>query len=652
MDNSFASGESDPLTDVALVWKSLQKAKAVLQRIENKFYHQTWSCAKSQTGRRKPWHEKSFAGLCTMLKEMAHCLDPCLSNKDSKRDGERNRDETALNNKKSNEIPPACRKGNCAALSPAWSQTCFLESPAMSSGPPQMTPLSPREDSCSAPCSPARREAVDGEGTAGTWSSAKGLYKPRRDNFREQADSRGRTVQKEKSPCSLRHPPHNPAGSSLFSAVPRGSQIDAPAPTAVLLPIDHLPSASRPSDQKLEELRKKSPQKKLEQLKKRIQEQKQKQQAASQEQKCLISSYAKEPQQKRPLKRKVCKVASAPPAPVYRDQRPERSSAWRIQTQSQRQPSPKSSVLVRAATGKGTKPHGASAWREGQKLARKLLGPPPTFPNLRTAEEQTTANTFEPGRGFVAMPVMENSFREKGNEPVGKNPEFKSCMVPRSKPVERGSNAPTNDTKQILKNLHLQSQYHDEHRHTRLPKDTAKGKVEVLQQYLGIRSPSPGPRAITPSAFSGEKIRSSLIKDGAKPSSSGNCKRGENISPQRQKGSSSPARKGSEKENLKHPSKRRASTKKPHPYSPEIVQEFMYQKNEERKKKILEEKKSLVQAMEIRNKRLQEVYRKQQEAIGKKMCSDKTRKLIGEKASAKESPQSKLEQVSHKGAAD
>ncbi|XP_074968196.1 uncharacterized protein LOC142065683 isoform X4 [Phalacrocorax aristotelis] len=585
MDNSFASGESDPLTDVALVWKSLQKAKAVLQRIENKFYHQTWSCAKSQTGRRKPWHEKSF-------------------------DGERNRDETALNNKKSNEIPPACRKGNCAALSPAWSQTCFLESPAMSSGPPQMTPLSPREDSCSAPCSPARREAVDGEGTAGTWSSAKGLYKPRRDNFREQADSRGRTVQKEKSPCSLRHPPHNPAGSSLFSAVPRGSQIDAPAPTAVLLPIDHLPSASRPSDQKLEELRKKSPQKKLEQLKKRIQEQKQKQQAASQEQKCLISSYAKEPQQKRPLKRKVCKVASAPPAPVYRDQRPERSSAWRIQTQSQRQPSPKSSVLVRAATGK------------------------------------------EPGRGFVAMPVMENSFREKGNEPVGKNPEFKSCMVPRSKPVERGSNAPTNDTKQILKNLHLQSQYHDEHRHTRLPKDTAKGKVEVLQQYLGIRSPSPGPRAITPSAFSGEKIRSSLIKDGAKPSSSGNCKRGENISPQRQKGSSSPARKGSEKENLKHPSKRRASTKKPHPYSPEIVQEFMYQKNEERKKKILEEKKSLVQAMEIRNKRLQEVYRKQQEAIGKKMCSDKTRKLIGEKASAKESPQSKLEQVSHKGAAD
>lgn len=190
----------------------------------------------------------------------------------------------------------------------------------MSSSPSRMTPLSPREDSRSAPCSPARREAADGEGRAGTSSPAKSLCKPRRDNFREQADSRGHTVQKEKSPCSLHHPPHSPAGSNLFSAVPRGSRSNAPVPTAALLPTYHLSSASRPSGQKLEDLWKKSPQKKLEQLKKRIQEQKQKQQGASQGQKCLISAYAKEPLQKRPLKRKVCKVASVPPAPVYRGQ--------------------------------------------------------------------------------------------------------------------------------------------------------------------------------------------------------------------------------------------------------------------------------------------------------------------------------------------
>ncbi|XP_053940496.1 coiled-coil domain-containing protein 187 isoform X2 [Cuculus canorus] len=312
--------------------------------------------------------------------------------------------------------------------------------------------------------------------------------------------------------------------------------------------------------------------------------------------------------------------------------------------QSQRQPSPKSSVLERPATVKGAKLPGASAWREGQKLARKLLGPPPAFPNLRSrAEVQTTEETFEPDRGFVAVPAMQNSSREKGNEAVGKSPRFKSCVVPHGEPIEMGSNAPTKDTKQILRNLHLQSQYRGEHRQTNLPKDTVKGKVDVLQRYLGIRSPSPGSRGITLSAFSGQKMQSSLMKAGTKPSTPGRCSGGKSAA-QTQKSSSSPAQKRSEKENLKHPSKKRVNIKKPHPYSPEIVQEFMYRKIEERKKKRLEEKKSLVQAMEMRNKKLQEVYRKQKEAVGKKTYSDQMHKLIRETASAKESPQCRRKQ--------
>lgn len=255
----------------------------------------------------------------------------------------------------------------------------------------------------------------------------------------------------------------------------------------------------------------------------------------------------------------------------------------------------------------------------------------------------------EPGRGFVAVPVMENSPREKGNQPVRRSPEFQSCLIPHSKHIEMGGNTPTKDSKQILRNLHLRSQYRDEHKRARFPKDTVEGKVEVLQQYLRIHSPSPGPQGRTSSAFNGEEIQSSLMKDGAKPSTSGNSSRGKCTSPQRQKGSSSPAQKGSGKENLKHPSKRRVNIKKAHPYSSEVVQEFMYRKNEERKKKNLEEKKSLVQAMELRNKRLQEVYRKQKAAIGKKTCSDQVHKLIRETTSAKESPPCKLEQVSHNG---
>lgn len=40
-----------------------KSAFSQLQRIENKFYHQTWSCAKSEAARRKLWHEKSFGEL-------------------------------------------------------------------------------------------------------------------------------------------------------------------------------------------------------------------------------------------------------------------------------------------------------------------------------------------------------------------------------------------------------------------------------------------------------------------------------------------------------------------------------------------------------------------------------------------------------------
>ncbi|XP_023793736.1 uncharacterized protein LOC111936871 [Cyanistes caeruleus] len=417
-----------------------------------------------------------------------------------------------------------------------------------------MSPLPPR--AASGCCSPASNWAMDGKGSAGTWVPAKSLDSPRRDNFMELGDSRGFPAQKEKSPCSLHCPPCFPARSS--SSVLFGS--NTPVPTALLLPTSHLSAASKARDQKLQELWRKSPQNKLEQLKKRIQEQKRKQQAASREQEHLI--FAEDSLPKRALKRKVCRVVSAP-APAHRDQR-ERSSARRIQTEHQKQLSSKSCVLERAVAGKGVNLPGVSAWREGQKLARRLLGPPLPLPHLRSRTgEQSTAKTFEPlegGRGLGAMLVMEISSRMKGNEPVGESPGAHSAVVAPSK-AERGKNAPTEDTKQAFRKLLSQSQACEEHRQIRLPRNAVK------HQSQGIHSPPPG---------------LSLMKDGAKPSTSGSCSRGKSASPQRPK--------GSEKENIKQPSKRRINLKKPHPYSPESVREFMHQKKAERKKKILEEK--------------------------------------------------------------
>lgn len=258
----------------------------------------------------------------------------------------------------------------------------------------------------------------------------------------------------------------------------------------------------------------------------------------------------------------------------------------------------------------------------------------------------------EPERGFVAMPAMGNSSRENGNEPAGKSPEFTSCTVPPHRPVGGSSSAPTKDTNPVLSNLRLQSQWQEEHRRSRLPEDTVKAEAEVLQQYPGIRSPSPEAQSTAPPAFTENKIRALIIKAGAKPGSSGICSRGKSTSPQGWKGSSSPLQKGSEKENLKRPSKRRVNVRKPHPYSPEVVREYIHRKNKERKKKKLEEKKSLMKAMEMRNKRLQEVYRKQREAVRKKTCSDQTHSPSRGTAAGTQSPRCALEQVSHKGKAD
>lgn len=205
------------------------------------------------------------------------------------------------------------RERSSAVLSPACSQTCLPGSPAVISGPSRMSPLSPR--AASGRCSPARNGAVHGKGSAGTWAPAKSLDSPRRDHFRELGDSRGFPAQQEKSPCCLHGPARCPAGSSSFS-VPCGSS--TPVPTALLPPTSHLSAASKARDHRLEELWGKSPQNKLEQLKKRIQEQKRKQQAAPREQERLI--FAKDPLPKRALKRKVCRVASAPPAPAHRGQ--------------------------------------------------------------------------------------------------------------------------------------------------------------------------------------------------------------------------------------------------------------------------------------------------------------------------------------------
>ncbi|XP_044849033.1 coiled-coil domain-containing protein 187 [Mauremys mutica] len=633
VDCRVAAEESTPLADVALAWKSLHKAKEVLQRIENKFDHEDRNYAKAQKARKKL---------------------QCERNPDSNRGQE----EPVSNEIKTEESCLSCR-GNCASVSPAWPENWSFESQAVRNESARMMHLPCSREPTSSTCSPGRMDVQGGRAAAGTQSAPETLsVLGRRGSFSDQVNTgkKSPTGQMEGAPRSPQHLPSSPEDSKR--AAPCAVWSHTPLGPSALPAMRPLFPCNSPSAQKQQGLRRRSPGNKLERLRERIREQKQRHQRLSQEAKQPSASYARELLPGGPLKRKVRKVACAPPAPVYRgfsavklkvahssadeetgiseseevattrqsgdykntspDQRDRRMTS-RSQRSKQEQSSSKSPVPKKTLKEKGSKLIGASAWREGQKLVKKLLGPPPKFTKLgSTSEEQNPKNDSESCKDFVATPQMEQSSRENGvpggGDHMVNSPPHKSCQTTPGSSIEIASNALTRDAKQILRDLYLQNQSCEEYRRTKLQKDTTTGKAEDSKPYPETNPPSTEISSITRSDYSRDKTRSSLMKAGIEPR---NCHGGKSASLPRSKGSNSPGQKVSEKENIK----KRVNVGKAHAYSPEEVHEFMHRKVEERKKKNLEEKKSLKQARETRAQRLQELYRKQKEAFAKKSCS-------------------------------
>nr|XP_032623477.1 coiled-coil domain-containing protein 187 [Chelonoidis abingdonii] len=666
VDCRVAAEESTPLADVALAWKSLHKAKEVLQRIENKFDHEDWNYAKAQKARKKLQCERSP-------------------------DSNRGQEEPVSIEIKTEESCLSCR-GNCASVSPAWPENRSFESQAVRNESARMMHVPCSREPTSSTCSPGRMDVQGGRAAAGTQSAPETLsILGRRGSFSDQVNTEKKspTGQMEGAPRSPQHLTSSPEDSKR--AAPCAVWSHTPLCPSVLSAMRPLFPCNSPSAQKQQGLRR-SPDNKLERLRERIQEQKQRHQRLAPEAKQPSASYSRELLHVEPVKRKVRKVAFAPPAPVYRgfsavklkiahssadeetgiseseevattrqsgdhkntspDQR-DRCMTSRSQRPKQEQSSSKSPVPEKTLKEKGRKPTsvfcfpgskliGASAWREGQKLVKKLLGPPPKFTKLgSTSEEQNPKNDSESGKDFVATPQMEQSSRENGvpgggDHMVNSSPHKSSQTTPGSS-IEIASNALTRDAKQILRDLHLQNQSCEEYRRTKPQKDTTTGKAEDSEPYPETNPPSTEISSITCSDYSRDKTRSLFMKAGIKPR---NCHRGKSASLPRSKGSNSPGQKVSEKESIK----KRVNVGKAHAYSPEEVHEFMHRKVEERKKKNLEEKKSLKQARETRAQRLQELYRKQKEAFAKKSCSGVAQALNRGSVPATQGSQYKLAQ--------
>ncbi|XP_075761675.1 coiled-coil domain-containing protein 187 isoform X3 [Pelodiscus sinensis] len=614
VDYTGAAKESTLLADVALAWKSLRKAKGALQRIENKFDHEDWNYAKAQRARKKLLCERSL-------------------------ETDSGQKETVSNEIKTEE--------SCLSCS---------QVPA------------------SATCSPSRREARDGRAAAGTQPAPGTLRVLRNGGSFSDTGEKSPTEPRGEAPRSSQHLPSSPEQVAPCVAW-RHTPLCPPAPLARRA----LSPGRGPVAQMLEGLRRGSPDHKLERLKERIREQKKRHQGLIRGAKLPGASCPAELLPQRPLARKVRKVASAPPAPVYRgfnaaklkvtqssaneepglseleelasarqsgdyktrspgqDQRHTRS---RTQTHKQEQRSSKSSLPKKTLKEKGSSLFGASAWREGQKLVKKLLGPPPKFPKLGSMfEEQSPQNDSEPGKEFITTPQREQSSRESGgSDHMGNSPPQESYQTTAGRSTE---NALSRDAKQILRDLHLPNQSCEEYRSSKQQKGTTTGNAEDPKSRPETNPSSTKINGITPSDYSRDKTRSSLMRTGIEPR---NCHRGKSASLPRRNGSNSPGQKVLEKENVNQPAKKSINVRKSHSYSLEEVHEFMHRKVEERKKKNLEEKKSFKQARETRAQRLQELYRKQKEAFAKKPCSRVAQTLNRQTVRATQSSQYKLAQ--------
>ncbi|XP_074871960.1 coiled-coil domain-containing protein 187 [Carettochelys insculpta] len=583
-----------------------------LQRIENKFDPEDWNYTKAQKARNKLCCERSP-------------------------ETNTGQEEIVRNKIKPGESCLSCRE-NGTSVSPVWPQSQSFEGQAVRSDSAGRMHLPCSGEPTSAPCSSCQMEAQDGRAAAGTHAAVETLcVLSHRGSLSDQVSTGKKSPAGEMggAPHTVQHVPTSLADSKQA------------APCAVWRHSCSLSLCHSPLAERLEGLRRRSPDNKLEQLKGRIQKQKQRQQCPKQP----CANHPMERLPPRPLMQKVRKVASAPPAPVYRgfsavrlkaalsstDKEPGRSEPARqkgdskskspgqrekcrmsrTQKHKHEQSSSKSPVPKKTLKEKGSSLCGASAWREGQKLVKKLLGPPPKFQKLGSK----STDDSEPSKEFIATPQMEQSSRENdapgGGDHMWNSLLHKSCQTTPGSSTETASNALTREAKQILRDLHLQNQSCEEYRNAKQRKGTRTRKAEDSESGPETNSSSTEINGITLSDYGRHKSRYSLTKTGTEPR---NCSRGKSASFSRGKGSNSPGQKVSEKENVNQSAKKRINRRKSHSYSLEEVHEFMHRKIEERKKKNLEEKKALKQARETKAQRLQELYRKQKEAFAKKSC--------------------------------
>ncbi|NXU57763.1 CE350 protein, partial [Turnix velox] len=218
----------------------------------------------------------------------------------------------------------------------------------------------------------------------------------------------------------------------------------------------------------------------------------------------------------------------------------------------------------------------ASSWREGQKLVKKILGPPPRIEQDRRAvsSDRTGRERATKSAGCIGRTGSDSRL------------DISCKTSSRSSERSRSKIRPENNLKKL---------------EAALPGDEQEGHASVNKDFLPV------------------EIRG-LLDDLQLDSMS--TKQEKDSDKQNQRSLLPPQNARSHSPTKRKPDKVAASeepqviSKKRH-YDTDEVRQYIIRQQEERKKKQNEEKKAQKEATEQRNKRLQELYRKQKEAFTK-----------------------------------
>ncbi|XP_030063478.1 coiled-coil domain-containing protein 187 [Microcaecilia unicolor] len=607
--------EKSPLADVSLAWDSFFKAKDVLQRIENKLDIQTWHQTQAQKVRRWLYLERQLlSGVAERNAEKDNSGSNVRVRATTAAKGDPSFTCRGLQFKKSEENS-AHRKCNGSNHSWPIKESSDQNYDKRNASTDMATALyNRRDESSSILLQDSYKEPVV--------CAFHSVYSPSKTpHALIGLESRGNEAKISTKMGSSKKSMEDALGMHEHSLMPpfdnMGFQHDTSS-SSLLSP----PSLQDGMYiQKLECLRNRSADSRLEMLKNRIREQRQGYSKTS-----PGPWRAPQPAKRIPAKQKLRKVTFAPPPPVYKgfsspsvkpvklpcdegenadsenlrittpeylwrkDFKPgtQDRKEGRIKTKN-KTPNPasgssRSTCPKKRLSTPGSKLYSASAWREGQKLIRKMLGPPPTCPKLETAaslhEDKTSDNKSEAVVNVVtAQEETVNtvgSVIDKNDTPEGK----KSCQPAQEYPVRTADKQPIRDEPNGRSSLMVLN------------------TPECTQEQEQNRS-----------------SRNVLLKN------SRNCKEswGKGASPPRSKtASSSPPVKESDKENDKLLGGKKGKSCKSHGYSVEEVRAYISKKVAQRQMKDHEEKKSVKKALELKKKRLEEVFRKQKDAFLRK----------------------------------